>query len=63
VTLLTWYYRRVEADAEVAAAVRKYCRFLLDPKNSKAYGVKELLRTSGFVGLTVAEVIAPGSTF
>ena len=62
-TLLTWYYRQVDRDPNVAAAVRKYCRYLLDPANSKAYGVKDLVRTTGFVGLAVAEVVAPGSTF
>lgn len=63
VTLLTWYYRQVKRDPKVADSVRGYCRFLLDPEHSKAYGVKSLLRTSGFVGLTVADIIAPGSTF
>lgn len=63
VSLLTWYYRTVEPDPKVAEAVRRYCRFLLDPSNSKAYGIKELVRTTGFVGLTVAEIISQGSTF
>jgi hypothetical protein len=63
VTLLTWYQDRVKPDERIAASVRKYCRFLLKPGNSKAYGVKELVRTSGFVGLAVAEVVLPGSTF
>jgi hypothetical protein len=43
--------------------VRKYCRFLLNPENSKKYGVKELIRTTGFVGLAVADVIQAGSIF
>ncbi len=63
VTLLAWSYRRVGPDPKVASSVRRYCRFLLDPKRSKAYGVKELVRTTGFVGLTVAEIVSPGSTF
>ena len=63
VSLLTWYYHTVERDPTIAESVRRYCRFLLDPSNSKAYGVKELVRTTGFVGLAVAEIIAPGSTF
>lgn len=62
-TLLTWYYRNVEPDPKVAESVRRYCRFLLDPANSRAYGVKELVRTTGFVALAIQEVIAPGSTF
>lgn len=63
VSLLTWRYRTFEQDPRIAEAVRKYCRFLLDSAKSKAYGVKDLVRTTGFVGLTVAEIVAPASTF
>jgi hypothetical protein len=63
VTLLTWYYRNVEADGRVAEAIRKYCRFLLDPASSQQYGIKSLVRTTGFVGLAVAELLEPGVTF
>lgn len=63
VSLLTWYHRTIEPDPKIAEAVRKYCRFLLDAESSKAYGVKDLVRTTGFVGLMVAEIISPGSTF
>ena len=62
-SVLSWYYHTVDADPRVAKAVEKYCRFLLDPENSKKYGVKELVRTTGFVGLTVAEIVEPGITF
>jgi len=62
-TVLSWFYRNVDPSPEVAASVRKYCRFLLNPKNSKAYGVKTLLRTSGFVGLALAEIVSDKSTF
>ena len=58
-----WYWRNIEADPKVAQSVRKYCRFLLNPTNSQKYGVKELVRTTGFVGLTLAELLEPGSTF
>jgi hypothetical protein len=63
VTLLAWYYRTVEADPRIAAAVQRYCRFLLNPDNSKQYGVKSLVRTTGFVGLVVADLIEPLITF
>jgi hypothetical protein len=63
VTLLTWAYRRVQADPKIADSVRRYCQYLLDRKDSAAYGVKELVITSGFVGLTVADMINPGCTF
>jgi hypothetical protein len=63
VALLSWYYRDAEPDPKVAEAVRKYCRFLLKPENSAQYGVKELTRTTGFVGLVVADIIQPGSVY
>jgi hypothetical protein len=63
VTLLAWYYRSGNPDPRIVKAVRQYCRFLLHPENSKAYGVKELVRTTGFVGLVVAELLKPGVTF
>lgn len=63
VTLLTWYYRQVQADPKIADSVRRYCLYLLDPKNSTAYGVKELVITSGFVGLALADVLSHGCTF
>ncbi len=63
VTLLAWYYRSGNPDPRIAKAVRQYCRFLLHPENSKAYGVKELVRTTGFVGLVVADLLKPGVTF
>ncbi|MBM3887508.1 MAG: hypothetical protein FJ388_00110 [Verrucomicrobia bacterium] len=63
VTLLAWYYRTIEADPRVASAVRRYCRFVLNPDHSKPYGVKTLVRTTGFVGLAVAELIEPLVTF
>ena len=63
IMLLAWYYRQADADPEVAESVRRYCHFLLDKENSKAYGVKESARITGFVGLAVAEIVAPESTF
>jgi hypothetical protein len=62
-SLLNWYYTKVERDERVRAAVDKYVAFLLDPSNSRVHGVKELVRTTGFVGLGVAEVLRPGITF
>jgi hypothetical protein len=62
VMLMAWYYRAVDPDPRIARAVEKYCRFLLRPENSEAYGVKQLVRTSGFVGLVVADLIQPGAT-
>lgn len=44
-------------------AVNRYCGFLLDPEKAKTYGIKKLVRTTGFAGLTVGEVLQPGSTY
>jgi len=63
VTLLTWAYPWTEKHEAVAEAVERYCNFLLKPENSKAYGVKELVRTSGFVGLALGDILKPNCTF
>jgi hypothetical protein len=63
VTVLAWHYRAGKPDPRIAQAVRRYCQFLLVPANSRAYGVKQLVRTSGFVGLAVADLLQPGVTF
>jgi hypothetical protein len=63
VTMLVWHYRAAKPDPRIARAVRRYCQFLLTPANSRAYGVKQLVRTSGFVGLAVADLLQPGVTF
>ncbi len=62
-SLLNWYYTSVERDERVRNAADKYIAFLLDPANSQTHGVKELVRTTGFVGLAIAEVLRPGITF
>ncbi len=63
VTLLAWYYRNINQDPKIKDAILKYCRFLLDPDKSAAYGIKKLVRTTGFAGLTVAEILLAGSTY
>ena len=63
VSLLAWYHHNSGGGPKVAEAVRNYCAYLLDPANSKSYGVKSLVRTTGCVGLAIAEVLRPGVTF
>ena len=62
-TLLAWFYRNAGRDERVRTAVGKYAAFLLDPKNADAYGLKTLVRTTGFAGLSVAEILLAGSTY
>ncbi len=62
-TLLTWACPWTAQREAAAKAVNAYCEFLLNPENSAAYGVKELVRTSGFVGLALADLLQPNCTF
>ncbi len=62
-TLLAWCFREAGRDERVRAALRKYAAFLLEPRNAAAYGVKSLVRTTGFAGLSVAEILRPGCTY
>ena len=65
-TLLAWY-AALQPDAaskhKYAASAQKYASFLLDPANSKKYGVKFVPNTSGFVGIAVADMLKYGVTF
>ncbi len=62
-TLLAWFYRRAGRDERIRTALQKYCAFLLDPNNAASYGLKSLVRTTGFAGLSVAEILLDGSTY
>ena len=65
-TLLAWYAALqpdAASKAKYVASAQKYAAFLLDPANSKKYGVKFVPNTSGFVGIAVADMISYGITF
>ena len=64
-SLLQWCFQRVEplGNPEFGRAIQKYVDFLLDPKNSAGFGVKKGLLPTGFVGLAIADLIQPWSTF
>lgn len=55
-----WCYRNVEPAPKTKDAVLKHRLFLLDSAKSAASGIKKLVRTTGFAGLTVAEILGPG---
>jgi hypothetical protein len=75
VSLLTWWQhstRRLIGEhpregrdygPDPTEAISRYHAFLLNRTNSKAYGVLELTRTTGFVALEVADAIQYGVTF
>jgi hypothetical protein len=62
-SLLQWYHTRIQANSAYQTAIDKYVAFLLQPSNSKAFGVNELALPTGFVGLAVADLIQPWVTF
>ncbi|MBN2287698.1 MAG: hypothetical protein JXQ83_00100 [Candidatus Glassbacteria bacterium] len=60
--LLDWYGRRHPADRAVRQALQRTLEFHLDRDNSRDTGVCEVLRKTCFTGVSVAELIEPGST-
>jgi hypothetical protein len=65
VSLLHWWYSSVDpTDERVARAVSKYTvDWLQSDEGAKAEGVAEMSLSSGFIGLAVADLIKPWSTF
>lgn len=39
INLLTWYYEHIHHDPRVARAVRRFDAFILNPRESKAWGL------------------------
>ena len=75
VDFLVWYYNNVRKDPRIAAAVRKFDRFLMDPKNAKAFGIlsagavvdpavsspeTRVDCVTGITGRAVADILLPG---
>ena len=68
VSLLQWWHQKVEPDAKVAASIAKYATFLTNPANHEGYGLggptaRWLALPTGFVGLAIADLVLPWSTF
>ena len=64
VSILQWYYQKT-ADNRAKEAINKYVNFLetkqaFDPTN---YGVNSYALVTGFVGIALADLIQPWSTF
>lgn len=65
-SLLQWYAERVEATPEVVNAIGKFVGFVLNATASKGFGVAQWdngALVTGFVGLAVADLVEPWSTF
>lgn len=63
-SLLQWCVQRLSPpDHAHARAAARFVDFLLQPKNSAAFGVNNQSLPTGFVGLAIADYIRPWSTF
>ena len=62
VSLLQWHYS-IYPSAKTAAAIDRFVAYLLEPANSKAFGVRKGILQSGFVGLVFADLLEPWITF
>ena len=54
---LHWYYENINQDPKAEAAAEKFTAFILDPANTYNYGINNLVRVTGFVGLVFASFI------
>ena len=56
---LHWYYRNIEPDPRAEAGAEKFAAYVLDPRNTARYGIPNLMRVTGFVGLVFASFLYP----
>jgi len=56
---LNWYVENVEPDPRAEAGADRFAAYVLNPENSSRYGITNLLRVSGFVGLVFASFLHP----
>jgi len=54
---LHWYYNNIQKDETVKTAYEKFVSYVLDPSNTYYYGIGNLRRVTGFVGLFFASMI------
>jgi len=63
VNLMVLYYSAISPEKIVLDSIEKNYRFFLDKKNLRRYGVMDLPISTGFLGLSIAEVLQPGITY
>lgn len=63
VNLIVLYYNEISPEPMVLASLERNYRFFLTPGNLRRYGVFELSISTGFVGLSIAEMLEPGITY
>ncbi|MCD4823270.1 MAG: hypothetical protein K8S55_01575 [Phycisphaerae bacterium] len=56
---LHWYCENIEADPQAEAGAARFAEYVLNPDNTARYGIPNLIRVSGFVGLVFASYLSP----
>ncbi len=63
VNLIVLYYNTISPEPIVQASLERNYRFFITPGNLQKYGVFDLSISTGFVGLSIAEMLEPGITY
>lgn len=63
VSLLAWFYLNAETDESIPSALEPAWQVWLHPVHSQSFGILMDKIPTGLVGLTIAEMIRPGSTY
>ena len=63
VSLLGWFYLNAETDESIPSALEPAWQVWLHPVHSQSFGILMEKIPTGLVGLTIAEMIRPGSTY
>ena len=63
ISLLAWFYLNAETDESIPSALEPAWQIWLHPVHSQSFGILMEKIPTGLVGLTIAEMIRPGSTF
>lgn len=54
---LDWYHRNVAPDPRAAAGARRFAEYVLNPDNTAAYGILNIVNVTGFVSLVFASFL------
>jgi hypothetical protein len=63
INLMVLYYSDVSPEKLVLESIERNYRFFLTPENLQKFGIFELSISTGFAGLSIAEVLEPGITY
>jgi len=63
INLMVLYYSSISPEKMVLESIRRNYSFFLKPGNPAKFGLFELSISTGFAGLSIAEVLEPGITY